>query len=70
MDIKASKKIKKKLGAGMLEIKQALIQFEDDYDKALAFKDKYKKRRWESRVASKGMSSYKAQKMMKQFYLK
>ena len=56
MDIKLVKKLREETGAGMLEIKQALIQFENDYDKALAhLKTNIKKEDGNQRVASKGM---------------
>src|SRR5690554_1175995 len=56
MDIKLVKKLREETGAGMLEIKQALIQFEDDYHKALAhLQTNIKKEAGNQRVASKGM---------------
>ncbi len=56
MDIKLLKKLRAVTGAGMLECKGALEQFNDDYDKALNhLKSSIKKEDSNQRVASKGM---------------
>lgn len=56
MDIKLVKKLREETGAGMLEIKHALIAFNDDYKQALNhLKSNIKKEDGNQRVASKGM---------------
>lgn len=56
MDIKLLKQLREETGAGMLECKSALDQFDDDYEKALNhLKSNLKKDDGNLRVASKGM---------------
>ena len=56
MDIKLLKKLREETKASMLACKNALIEFHDDYDKALAhLRSHIKKEDGNQRVASKGM---------------
>lgn len=56
MDIKLLKKLREQTGAGMLECKEALNQYDDNYEAALKhILDHTKKKDANTRVASKGM---------------
>ena len=56
MDIKLLKKLRAETGAGMLECKEALIKYEDDYEAALKhILEHTTKKDANQRVASKGM---------------
>lgn len=60
MNIKLLKKLRAETGAGMLECKQALEQFQNDYEKALNhIQTQLKKDSPVTRVASKGMCKIK-----------
>lgn len=60
MDIKLLKKLRAETGAGMLECKQALEQFNNNYEKALNhIQTQLKKDAPVTRVASKGMCKIK-----------
>ena len=56
MDIKLLKKLRTETGAGMLECKEALTKYHDDYEKALNhLLENISKKEGNQRVASKGM---------------
>ena len=56
MDIKLLKRLREQTGAGMLECKEALTKYDDNYDQALTYiLENTKKKDANERVASKGM---------------